>query len=543
MVAQHAAQDVGESDDELAGLFGPGAHQGSDGIQSIEEEVGIDLALEGVEAGFEEEAFLLFEGALDADGVPDFEGNADDHGRAGPDGEADDPLAGDDGEETVGIEAGDPFAEDFDGHDEDEQEYLSIDAGAAEITADPTPQAEVDEGGKGPNLFLVDKAAVNAGGQSDGQEERQGQILAVQHGRDGEKDGSKQGGTGTEENAEEDCGFKGDVGGVEVGNGDANPDAKAQGDADEGEQAESLAESAFLAKEEGLELARSGQSGGDGGGDAQLDQERNEDQFGIEQHRVSVPRREQGWQRKGEEAGGGRGGSGRDLERFYNRFMSIASVRQVADADFPTRWGHFRILGFEGVYTQGPGPCGEAPESEEAVALTMGDIRSAPPLVRVHSQCLTGDVFHSLRCDCRLQLELALRKIAEAGAGVLLYEQQEGRGIGLMAKLRAYELQDQGLDTVEANVQLGFKADCREFELPAAILREMGIGAVRLITNNPEKVAAVEAAGIRVVERVSAEVPTEARFEDYVRVKQEKMGHIFDGATSREVVTGRDTSK
>jgi len=223
--------------------------------------------------------------------------------------------------------------------------------------------------------------------------------------------------------------------------------------------------------------------------------------------------------------------------------MAIASVRQLADADFPTRWGHFRILGFEGVYTADARPCEPVQEPEEAVALTMGDIRSTPPLVRIHSQCLTGDVFHSLRCDCRLQLELALRKIGEAGAGILLYEQQEGRGIGLMAKLRAYELQDQGLDTVEANLQLGFKADCREFELPAAILREMGIGSVRLMTNNPEKVAALEAAGVRVVERVSAEVPTEARFEDYLRVKQEKMGHIFGGDAAREAVAGRKTSK
>jgi GTP cyclohydrolase II len=223
--------------------------------------------------------------------------------------------------------------------------------------------------------------------------------------------------------------------------------------------------------------------------------------------------------------------------------MAIASVRQLADADFPTRWGHFRILGFEGVYAPESGQCGPALETEEAVALTMGDIRSAAPLVRIHSQCLTGDVFHSLRCDCRLQLELALRRISEAGAGILLYEQQEGRGIGLMAKLRAYELQDQGLDTVEANLQLGFKADCREFELPAAILRQMGVGSVRLITNNPEKVAALETAGIRVVERVSAEVPTEARFEDYLRVKQEKMGHIFDGARDQEAVGDPNTSK
>ncbi|HSY02272.1 MAG TPA: GTP cyclohydrolase II [Acidobacteriaceae bacterium] len=210
--------------------------------------------------------------------------------------------------------------------------------------------------------------------------------------------------------------------------------------------------------------------------------------------------------------------------------MAIASVRKVADADFPTRWGHFRILGFEGVYAPVAANegCNAAPEKEEAVALVMGDLKAAPPLVRIHSQCLTGDVFHSLRCDCGLQLDLALVKIAEAGAGILLYEQQEGRGIGLMAKLRAYELQDQGLDTVEANLQLGFQADCREFELPAAILRHMGVRSVRLITNNPEKVAALEAAGVQVAERVSAEVPTQDSFEGYLRVKQEKMGHIFE---------------
>lgn len=209
--------------------------------------------------------------------------------------------------------------------------------------------------------------------------------------------------------------------------------------------------------------------------------------------------------------------------------MAIGSVRKVADADFPTRWGHFRILGFEGMVTEAASDgCAPVAEKEEAVALVMGDVHGAPPLVRIHSQCLTGDVFHSLRCDCGLQLELALKKIAETGAGILIYEQQEGRGIGLMAKLRAYELQDQGRDTVEANLELGFEADCREFELPAAMLQAMGVGAVRLMTNNPEKVAALERAGIRVVERVPAEVPAQESFEQYLRVKQEKMGHIFE---------------
>ena len=214
----------------------------------------------------------------------------------------------------------------------------------------------------------------------------------------------------------------------------------------------------------------------------------------------------------------------------YNRTMPFASLKKIADADFPTRWGHFRILGFEGILTN-PQPCNEALPApatriESAVALVMGDIHAAPPIVRIHSQCLTGDVFHSLRCDCRQQLELALATIAEAGAGILLYEQQEGRGIGLMNKLRAYELQDQGRDTIEANLELGYAADCRVYELPAEILKSLGIKAVRLITNNPEKVQALVSAGIAVTERISAEVPTEPTFDRYLKTKREKMGHL-----------------
>jgi len=217
--------------------------------------------------------------------------------------------------------------------------------------------------------------------------------------------------------------------------------------------------------------------------------------------------------------------------------MAFESVRKLADADFPTRWGHFRILGFEGIVAN-PTPCNDAIRAptqriESAVALVMGDIhapaangRPAPPIVRIHSQCLTGDVFHSLRCDCHDQLHLALGRIAAEGTGILLYEQQEGRGIGLMAKLRAYELQDQGLDTIEANEQLGFRADYREFELPAAILKHLKVPAVRLITNNPEKVSALEDDGIKVVERISATIPTEPTFERYLQTKHEKMGHL-----------------
>jgi GTP cyclohydrolase II len=210
--------------------------------------------------------------------------------------------------------------------------------------------------------------------------------------------------------------------------------------------------------------------------------------------------------------------------------MAFVSVTQLADADFPTRWGHFRILGFEGVADH-PLPCNPALAApatrvETAVALVMGDLHAAPPILRIHSQCLTGDVFHSLRCDCRQQLELALETITTAGAGILLYEHQEGRGIGLMAKLQAYELQDQGLNTIEANHRLGFKADCRNFELPAEILKHLGIREVRLITNNPEKVEALEQHGIRVVERIQADVEPNPNHAFYLQTKREKMGHL-----------------
>ena len=221
--------------------------------------------------------------------------------------------------------------------------------------------------------------------------------------------------------------------------------------------------------------------------------------------------------------------------------MALLSVRKVAEADLPSRWGNFRIHGFIGtreVDASNAGP--SAPhnqKSEEIIALVLnptadsisrGNAAAQAPLVRLHSQCLTGDVLGSLRCDCRLQLELALSKISEAGSGILLYEMQEGRGIGLMAKLQAYQLQDDGMDTVEANEHLGFKADCREFELPAAVLKLLGVTAVRLMTNNPNKVAALESAGIRVVERVSAAVELLESFEKYLQVKRDKMGHLTD---------------
>jgi GTP cyclohydrolase II len=199
--------------------------------------------------------------------------------------------------------------------------------------------------------------------------------------------------------------------------------------------------------------------------------------------------------------------------------LSELKLNKVAEADFPTRFGEFRIFGFAGI---------RPTETEEAVVLTMGDLSAGTPapLVRIHSECLTGDVFHSLRCDCRSQLEIALDKIVLEGRGVLIYEHQEGRGIGLLNKLRAYELQDQGLDTIEANEKLGFAADLRDYALPAAILNYFQIKEVRLLSNNPEKVAALEKAGIRVV-RAPIIAPAVATTTEYLKTKREKMGHLF----------------
>jgi GTP cyclohydrolase II len=197
---------------------------------------------------------------------------------------------------------------------------------------------------------------------------------------------------------------------------------------------------------------------------------------------------------------------------------------QAAEADFPTEYGPFRIYGFEGRTTVN----GEV-RLEEAVALRMGDVHNgAPPLVRIHSECLTGDVFHSLRCDCRAQLEIALEGVAAEGRGLIIYEHQEGRGIGLMNKLRAYELQDQGADTIEANERLGFESDLRNYALPGAILRHLGIRSVRLLSNNPDKVRALEEAGVTVAERVPCIAVEHESRRGYLETKREKMGHLFD---------------
>ncbi len=204
-------------------------------------------------------------------------------------------------------------------------------------------------------------------------------------------------------------------------------------------------------------------------------------------------------------------------------FSILITLRQIAEVKFPTRWAEFRLLGFEARrVTQKP--CIERVET--ALALVLGDVQRFPPIVRIHSQCITGEVFHSLRCDCHDQLHLALHAIADEGSGALIYEQQEGRGIGLLEKLRTYELQDHGFDTVEANLRLGHVVDSRDYAFAVQILSFLNIRSLRLISNNPEKLKAVLASGINIVERIAADVPHNAHSSRYLNTKREKLGHL-----------------
>jgi GTP cyclohydrolase II len=187
----------------------------------------------------------------------------------------------------------------------------------------------------------------------------------------------------------------------------------------------------------------------------------------------------------------------------------------------PTKWGAFDAIGFERDIWNG------GRKTETALALVMGDMSKGVPLLRIHSQCLTGEVLGSLRCDCRDQLEMAMQAIAKEGRGLVLYEYQEGRGIGLMAKLEAYELQDSGLDTVEANHALGFKADLRDFSLPAAIVRDLGIKKVRLLSNNSRKARALTEKGIEVVAQLACEAVPNPHSLAYLQAKKQKMGHTL----------------
>ena len=200
---------------------------------------------------------------------------------------------------------------------------------------------------------------------------------------------------------------------------------------------------------------------------------------------------------------------------------SGARVERIADASLPCAYGDFRVLGYRG--SQGG-------RTVELIVLKLGDLseEGRPPLVRVHSQCMTGEVFGSRRCDCGPQLQMALRLISEEGRGILIYDPQEGRGIGILNKLRAYELQDNGADTVEANEALGFAADERDYDMAVAVLLDLGVTRVRFLSNNPAKVTALEAAGVAVDERIPCQPTSGDQAAAYLRTKKEKLGHLIE---------------
>jgi GTP cyclohydrolase II len=200
---------------------------------------------------------------------------------------------------------------------------------------------------------------------------------------------------------------------------------------------------------------------------------------------------------------------------------------RIASSRIPTKWGTFDVIGFERDVSNG------VQRVETALALVMGDLTRGVPLLRIHSQCFTGEILGSLRCDCHDQLEMAMQAIADEGRGLVIYEYQEGRGIGLMAKLEAYELQDAGIDTVEANHALGLKADYRDFGLPAAIVRDLGIKQVRLLTNNPRKARALAKSGVEVVVQLNCEAEPNPHSYEYLRTKKEKMGHVLSLGTAK----------
>lgn len=228
---------------------------------------------------------------------------------------------------------------------------------------------------------------------------------------------------------------------------------------------------------------------------------------GLRNQRVSSRRRD---------ASAGRARGDQTSSRL--RLLKSKTIEQVANARLPTEFGDFQIIGYRSLIS-----------NEEFVVLTLGNLQSdEPTLVRIHSQCMTGDVFGSLKCDCGRQLRTAMEKIAHEGRGAIVYQQQEGRGIGIINKIRAYALQDQGADTIEANLKLGLDVDARQYEQCAEILLDLGLRRVCVMSNNPRKIQSLEQGGLKVVARIPLEIPPTQDASRYLRTKKEKMGHLLE---------------
>ena len=428
----------------------------------------------------------------------------------------------------------DSDAAEFEANAGSQRQHLPHDFALADHAHDGFGNVEEGERAEVPEVFLVgddlaDQATEQAGGGSGGH----GEPFVGDQGGNSDDGAANRADDATAEQSHKEGAFEGHVGEAVGGAQEPEENAEKQGRAHEEHQLEFLVGIAFFREEDAAEGVPASQESSERRGHANLKQQRK-DEVAYCQKQAPVANAALAIVMKLDELSHGESRSaaadgslllywmvlmGKKIVSRQSKKSSPAGPRRVAKAALPTRYGKFTIYGFEGV-----GP------REEAVALVRGKVNGrAAPLVRVHSQCLTGDVLTSQRCDCRAQLELSMQKIGRAASGILLYLPQEGRGIGLMNKLRAYELQDGGMDTVEANESLGFAADAREYDFPAKILKKLGATRIRLLSNNPDKVKQLESAGVRVVERVPCQPKISKISRAYLQTKKRKMGHLLQG--------------
>ncbi len=542
VLAKQAAKNVAQFEDHAAGGVRVHSNERGDRVEGVEEKVRIDLTRERVHAGTQEQLLVALEIHFDAGVVPDLQRGSDGHERA-KDNETELPI-------PVRIERKEPSG--LGGHDQSHAAEFQAYAGhkrqhfphhfaTANHAHDGFGNVQEGEGAEIPEVFFVrDELSDQTADEAGGRGRRHGEPLMGHQRGDGNDGAANRADDAPAEESHEKSAFEGKIGELVGGTVQAKDDPDQERGDQEEHEFDFLVRIPLFGEEHAAEGVPASEQGGDRGGDTHLE-EKGEEKLADAQSGLHLTNREngpmttrpyckeirlEGCMNVDERS------TGRNSPPCYtgcsmakknlqngNHGGKRGEARLVAQAELPTRYGRFRIYGFEG---DGP--------REEAVALVRGNLNGrVPPLVRVHSQCLTGDVLHSLRCDCRAQLELSLKKIRKAPSGILLYLPQEGRGIGLMNKLRAYELQDGGMDTVEANVSLGFAADAREYEFPAKILKRLGATKIRLLSNNPDKVKQLESAGVNVLERVPCEPRISKISRGYLRTKKSKMGHLLQG--------------